>query len=195
MNVSEEGMSYGKMVDVYEALNSTTKRLEKTSILAKFFSDIGEKNPKLLPIVTLLSLGRVFPTWSEEELGIGTKILMRAIAFVVGVKPEDVEDMQRDAGDIGQAAENLFRKKKQATLFTRSLTIEKVHSNLIKIATISGSKAQSKKLEILRELLSSSSPTEAKYITRTVIEELRVGVGEGTIRDALAQAFGVEKQL
>ena len=118
MNVSEEGMSYSKMVDVYEALNSTTKRLEKTSILAKFFSDIGEKNPKLLPIVTLLSLGRVFPTWSEEELGIGTKILMRAIAFVVGVKPEDVEDMQRDAGDIGQAAENLFRKKKQATLFT-----------------------------------------------------------------------------
>jgi DNA ligase-1 len=195
MSVSEVGMSYSKMVDVYEALDSTTKRLEKTSILANFFRDIGEKNPKLLPIVTLLSLGRVFPTWSEEELGIGTKILMKAIAYVVGVKPQDVEDMQRDAGDIGQAAENLFRKKKQATLFTRSLTIEKVHSNLIKIATISGSKAQSKKLEILRELLSSSSPTEAKYITRTVIEELRVGVGEGTIRDALAQAFGVEKSV
>src|SRR5664280_704537 len=175
--------------------SSTTKRLEKTSILSKFFADIGEKNPKLLPIVTLLSLGRVFPTWSEEELGIGTKILMKAIASVVGVKPQDVEDMQRDAGDIGQAAENLFRKKKQATLFTRSLTIEKVHSNLIKIATISGSKAQTKKLEILRELLSSSSPTEAKYITRTVIEELRVGVGEGTIRDALATAFGVEKSV
>jgi DNA ligase-1 len=195
MNVSDVGMSYSKMVDVYEALDSTTKRLEKTSILSKFFADIGEKNPKLLPIVTLLSLGRVFPTWSEEELGIGTKILMKAIAFVVGVKPQDVEDMQRDAGDIGQAAENLFRKKKQATLFTRSLTIEKVHSNLIKIATISGSKAQTKKLEILRELLSSSSPTEAKYITRTVIEELRVGVGEGTIRDALATAFGVEKSV
>ncbi len=195
MNVSEVGMSYSKMVDVYEALDSTTKRLEKTTILAKFFADIGEKNPKLLPVITLLSLGRVFPTWSEEELGVGTKILMKAIAFVVGVKPQDVENMQRDAGDIGQAAENLFRKKKQSTLFTRSLTIEKVHSNLIKIATISGGKAQSKKLEILRELLSSSSPTEAKYITRTVIEELRVGVGEGTIQDALAQAFGVEKSV
>ena len=192
---SEAGMSYSQMVDVYEALDSTTKRLEKTTILAKFFADIGEKNPKLLPVVTLLSLGRVFPTWSEEELGIGTKLLMKAIAFVVGVKPEDVEDMQRDAGDIGQAAQNLFMKKKQATLFTRTLTIEKVHSNLIKIADISGSKAQSKKLEILRELLSSASPTEAKYITRTVIEELRVGVGEGTIRDALAQAFEVDKNI
>ena len=70
---------------------------------------------------------------------------------MVGVKPQDVEDMQRDAGDIGQAAENLFRKKKQATLFTDHELL-KVHSNPIKIATISGSKAQSKKLEILREL-------------------------------------------
>ncbi len=87
------------------------KGSKKLSILAEFFADIGEKNPKLLPVVTLLSLGRVFPTWSEEELGIGTKLLMKAIAFVVGVKPEDVEDMQRDAGDIGQAAQNLFMKK------------------------------------------------------------------------------------
>jgi len=192
---TDVGMIYSKMVDVYEALDSTTKRLEKTSILADFFASIGENNPKLLPVVTLLSLGRVFPTWSEEELGIGTKLLMKAIALVVGVKPQDVEDMQRDAGDIGQAAQNLFMKKKQATLFKRSLTIEKVHNNLIKIADISGNRAQSKKLEILRELLSSCSPTEAKYITRTVLEQLRVGVGEGTIRDALAQAFNVDKEV
>ena len=66
---------------------------------------------------------------------------------------------------------------------------------MFKIADISGSRAQSKKLEILRELLSSANPTEAKYITRTVIEELRVGVGEGTIRDALSQAFGVDKAV
>jgi DNA ligase-1 len=195
MTGSEVEMSYNKMVDVYEALDSTTKRLEKTAILADFFANLGEMNPKLLPVVTLLSLGRVFPTWSEEELGIGTKLLMKAIASVVGVKPQDVEDMQRDAGDIGQAAQNLFMKKKQATLFTRSLTIEKVHSNLVKIADISGNRAQSKKLEILRELLSSCSPTEAKYITRTVLEQLRVGVGEGTIRDSLAQAFEVDKEV
>jgi len=193
--MKEVGMSYSRLVDVYEALDSTTKRLEKTSILGDFFKEIGGKNPKLLPIVTLLTLGRVFPTWSEEELGIGTKLLMKAIAFVVGVRPEDVENMQRDAGDIGKAAQNLFMKKKQSTLFSRSLTIEKVHSNLIKIATINGSRAQSKKLEILRELLSSASPVEAKYITRSVIEELRVGVGEGTIRDALALAFNVDKEI
>lgn len=195
MNDSHEGTSYSKMVDVYEELDSTTKRLEKTAILAKFFNEIGNEDSELLPVVTLLSLGRVFPTWSEEELGIGSKLLMKAIALVVGVKPEEVEDKQRDAGDIGRAAQELFSKKKQATLFSRKLTIKKVQSNLMKMATVSGNRAQSKKLEILRELLSSASPTEAKYITRTVIEELRVGVGEGTIRDALSQAFNVDKAI
>ncbi len=43
MNVSEVGMSYSKMVDVYEALDSTTKRLEKTTILAKFFAILVKK--------------------------------------------------------------------------------------------------------------------------------------------------------
>ncbi|MTK63383.1 MAG: ATP-dependent DNA ligase [Methanobacterium sp.] len=195
MNDSHEGTSYIKMVEVYEELDSTTKRLEKTAILAKFFNEIGNEDSELLPVVTLLSLGRVFPTWSEEELGIGSKLLMKAIALVVGVKPEEVEDKQRDAGDIGRAAQELFSKKKQATLFSRKLTIKKVQSNLMKMATVSGNRAQSKKLEILRELLSSASPTEAKYITRTVIEELRVGVGEGTIRDALSQAFNVDKAI
>lgn len=192
---SKSSMKYIKLVEVYEALDSTTKRLEKTSILAKFLRDMGEEEPKLLPVVTLMSLGRIFPTWSEEEMGLGLKLLMKAIALVVGVSPEDVENMARDAGDMGLAAEKLFKKKKQTTLFTMPLTIEKVHSNLVKIADISGNRAQNWKMEILRELFSSASPVEAKYITRTVLEELRVGVGEGTIRDAIAEAFGVEKSV
>lgn len=192
---SKSSMKYIKLVEVYEALDSTTKRLEKTSILAKFLRDMGEEEPQLLPVVTLMSLGRIFPTWSEEEMGLGLKLLMKAIALVVGVAPEDVENMARDAGDMGLATEKLFKKKKQTTLFTMPLTIEKVHSNLVKIADISGNRAQNWKMEILRELFSSASPVEAKYITRTVLEELRVGVGEGTIRDAIAEAFGVEKSV
>jgi DNA ligase 1 len=191
---SKINMKYMELVEVYEALDSTTKRLEKTSILAKFFRIMGNEEPELLPIVTLMSLGRIFPTWSEEELGLGSKLLMKAISLVAGVGPDDVENMTRDAGDIGLAAETLLKRKQQSTLFARQpLTIEKVHSNLIKITTISGNRAQNKKMEILRELFSSASPKEAKYITRTVLEELRVGVGEGTIKDAISEAFEIEK--
>ncbi len=187
-------MKYEKLVELYEVLDSTSKRLEKTSLIADFLSMVGEKDPNILSIITLFILGRIFPTWSEEELGIGSKLLMKAIALVVGVKPEEVEDQMRDIGDIGLAAQELFSRKVQSTLFRRDLTIEKIHQNLVKIADITGDKSQYKKLEILRELLSSASPMEAKYITRTVIEELRVGVGEGTMKDAVSLAFKVPKE-
>ncbi|MGA2675703.1 MAG: ATP-dependent DNA ligase [Methanobacterium sp.] len=187
-------MKYEKLVELYEVLDSTSKRLEKTSLIADFLSMVGEKDPNILSIITLFILGRIFPTWSEEELGIGSKLLMKAIALVVGVKPEEVEDQMRDIGDIGLAAQELFSRKVQSTLFRRDLTIEKIHQNLVKIANITGDKSQYKKLEILRELLSSASPMEAKYITRTVIEELRVGVGEGTMKDAVSLAFKVPKE-
>jgi DNA ligase-1 len=184
-------IKYERLVDVYQALDST-KRLEKTEILSDFFSDI---HPQLLPIVTLMALGRVFPVWSEEELGIGSKLLMKAISSVVGVTPEDVEDQVRDQGDIGAASEALFKKRTQTTFFSKPLTIEMVYNNLRKISSVSGNRAQSRKMSIIRELLSMASPLEAKYITRTILEELRVGVGEGTIRDAISQAFGVKKEI
>ena len=63
------------------------------------------------------------------------------------------------------------------------------------MADKSGKKAQGKKIEILRELLSSASPKEAKYITRTVVEELRVGLGEGTLKDAISEAFNINKEV
>lgn len=192
MSLEKNKTKYECMVEVYQALDSTTKRLEKTDILADFFSDI---DPELLPVVTIMALGRVFPVWSEEELGIGSKLLMKAIASVVGVTPEDVEDQVRDQGDIGGASEVLFKKRTQTTFFSQPLTIEMVYTNLRKISSVSGNRAQSRKMSIIRELLSLASPLEAKYITRTVLEELRVGVGEGTIRDAISQAFGVKKEV
>ncbi len=133
-------MKYEKLVELYEVLDSTTKRLEKTSLIADFLSMVGEENPNILSIITLFILGRIFPTWSEEELGLGSKLLMKAIALVVGVKSEEVEDQMRDIGDIGLAAQELFSRKVQSTLFRRDLTIEKLHQNLVKIADITGGK-------------------------------------------------------
>lgn len=185
-------IKYKELVDVYEALTSTTKRLEKTAILAEFLKNIPAE---LLPTVTLLSLGKVFPVWSEEEIGIGLKLIMKAISLVVGVSPETVEDSVRDKGDIGLAAEYLFGNKFQTTLFTRPLDLIKVYNNMVKLASVSGKNAVTKKMRILTELLSSASPQEAKYISRTVVEELRVGIGEGTIKDALSKAFNIEKEV
>ncbi len=165
--MSKSAMMYEKLVELYDALDSTTKRLEKTAILSDFLKMVGDIDPENLPVVTLLSLGRIFPTWSEEELGIGSKLLMKAIGLVVGVTEEEVEDQVRDSGDIGAASQELFKRKVQSTLFMQHLSIDKVHQNLVKIADISGGRSQYKKLEILRSSYPQHRQKEAKYITHS----------------------------
>ncbi len=185
-------MKYENLVNVYEKLNNTTKRLEKTEILSNFLKTVDSE---LLPPVTLMCLGKVFPSWSEEEQGIGDKLVMKAVADVAGVSVDEVEDKVRDEGDIGAASEVLVKNKKQMTFFSQPLTIEFVYNNLRKLTKISGNRSTSRKISIILELLSSASAVESKYICRTIVEQLRIGVGEGIIRDGIAGAFGIDKDV
>ncbi len=184
-------MRYHELAGVYGRLEKTTKRLEKTSILAEFIAKIPDD---ALDQVMLLLQGRVFPQWDSREIGMSTQLLLKAIALATGTPQEKVEQNWNKTGDLGQTAEALIGKKTQSTLFSQELTTKKVFDNLHKIATTEGEGTVDKKLALFAELLTSAKPEEAKYLVRTVLSELRVGLGEGTIRDAITwAAFG--KQL
>lgn len=185
-------MKYAELVKVYEDLGATTKRLEKTAILAEFFKKVEVDE---LPKITLMVLGTVFPSWSEEEQGIGDKLVMKAVADALGVSVDAVEDAVRDEGDIGAASEKLYAKKTQMTFFSQPLTVSFVFNQLRKLATISGSRSTARKISNILEILSSASAVESKYICRTITEELRIGVGEGIIRDGISQAFDIDKAV
>ena len=46
-----------------------------------------------------------------------------------------------------------------------------------------------RKLQLIAELLTSAKSIEAKYVARTILSELRIGLGEGTLRDAITWAY------
>lgn len=185
-------MKYQELVDVYTALENTTKRLEKTEIIANFFKKVDDDT---LSEVGLLILGKIFPAWSDKEIGIGNKLVMRAVGEAVGVSSDEVENQVREQGDIGLACINLYSRKSQTTFFSQDLTITKVFNRLRKLSEISGSKSTNRKIAIILELLSVASASEAKYLSRTILEELRIGVGEGVVRDAIAMAFNIDKKV
>ena len=185
-------MKYQELVDVYTALESTTKRLEKTEIIAEYLKTLDTDT---IEQVGLLILGVVFPAWSSDEIGIGAKLVERAVAEAVGTTQSDVEDAVRDEGDIGLACIKLYAKKSQTTFFSQPLTIDFVFKSLRKLSQISGSRSTNRKIAIILELLSQASGTEAKYLTRTITEELRIGVGDGIVRDAIAQAFNIDQKV
>jgi DNA ligase-1 len=176
-------MKYGELVGVYEKLESTTKRLEKTYHLSEFLKKVDSEE---LGRILLLVQGKVFPSWDERKIGMAARLLLKALLISTGIDPEEE---WKKTGDLGLAAEKVIERKKQVTLFSQELTSSKVFENLQKLATLEGTGTVDKKIKLVSELLTSATPLEAKYIIRTVIEELRVGLGEGTIRDAIVWAY------
>lgn len=176
-------MKYAELVGVYEKLESTSKRLEKTHYLSEFLKTVDSSE---LDRVLLLVQGKVFPVWDERKIGVAARLLLKAIQTATGI---DAEKEWQQTGDLGIAAERLIGRKKQVTLFSQELTVDKVFENLQKLASLEGTGTVDKKVKLIAELLTSANPLEARYIIRTVIAELRVGLGEGTIRDAIVWAY------
>ncbi|MBW6462212.1 MAG: ATP-dependent DNA ligase [DPANN group archaeon] len=180
-------MEYKLLAEVYNKLESTTLKLEKAEIISEFLSDL--KKEELSMVIYLLN-GRVYPGWSSSELGLSSNLMIKAISRGYGVTVEDIEDGWKILGDLGLVAEKYSVQKKQSTLFSRTLTLSKVFNNLRKIGDLGGMRSQDKKLALVSELLGSvSNPFEARYLVRTVIGDLRIGVAEGILRDAIVGAF------
>ncbi len=179
-------MEYSRLVEVYEYLEKTGARLLKTNAVAKL---LQKTDIKLLSDVTLLLQGRIFPAWSEREIGIASQLMIKTIATATGFSSKEITSRFSKIGDLGLVVEELVTKKKQKTLFKKPLTVEKVMENLQKLAYTEGKGSQERKAHLVSELISSSGPKEAKYIVRTTLGDLRVGVAEGVVRDAIVMAF------
>ncbi len=181
-------MNYSELVEVYGNLESTPSRLEKTRIIAELLT----RTPRTdIGIVPMFIMGRIFPDGSPQELGVGTGILYETILFATGMDEGKFNKLIKEEGDVGEATKKSFRLKKQTVLSTEILTIHKVSENFNKIARISGKRAQGRKIKLLSELLSNATPLEAKYLIRTILGELRAGVAEGIVKDAIAKSFDI----
>ncbi len=179
-------MQYSSLASVFEALSATSSRLEKTSILASF---LQKQQVEDLEAVLLLLQGKVFSDWEEHKLGVAGKLVFKSLATATGHTEEKIKDIFTELGDIGETAKKATAQKKQQTLFSTPLTLSHVFATLQKIAKQEGTGSQDTKLALLNSLLTSASPVEAKFIVRTVVEDLRVGVASSTFRDATYYAF------
>ena len=183
-------MDFTDIAKMFDRLESTSARLEMTAILADFFK---ECNPDDLRSIIYLSQGKLHPDFYGVELGMADKLVLRAIAFTSGTKDSKVEEMWVKEGDPGAVAEKLIGTKKQMTLFSEPLTLDRVVKGLTLIETAEGKDSQDKKMKHLANLLHDSGPLEARYLCRIVTGRMRIGASTMTILDALSIAFATKE--
>jgi len=175
-----------------EKLEATAGRLDMIDIISKELPGLTEEE---LPVFVRFVMGRIFADWSSRKLGIGPNLLYEATGAVAGVTREKVIEKINKTGDAGQAVEELLSVKSQTTFFHEELDLVHVYNSLISIAEQEGKKSQREKLLAVRRLLGNAHPLEGRYLARIMLEELRIGVGEGSVREAIAKAFAVDSAL
>ena len=191
--------SFREFAETCQAIEKISSTIDTTNKVAELLNKVDLDE---LPLATHFIMSEVFPAWSGEQLGIGTSLLYVALSRASGMAVKSIESLIRTTGDIGDTALLILKEKRknQATFSSfleeqSELSITEVF-NRFKIASeASGKGSQEVKVKNLQFLFNSSTPREAKYISRLALEELRIGVGEGVVRDAIAKAFSVPANL
>ncbi|MCX8184434.1 MAG: ATP-dependent DNA ligase [Sulfolobales archaeon] len=189
-------MLFEVLARAFDNAEHTTSRTQLTSILVDLFK---KSEPEIVDKVVYLIQGRLWPDWAGlPELGVGVKILIKAMSKLFNTREDDLEALYSKLGDSGKVAEHLKSSRVQAmgglTRFVQKaevskLTVTEVYDTLTKVALAVGEGSRDIKINLVVSLLSRATPLEARYIARLFEGRLRLGIGDATIMDALSIVY------
>lgn len=183
-------MDFKPVVETFEQMEQTSSRLALTDYLVAL---LKKTPPEIIDKVTYLIQGKLYPDYEGIELGLAEKMAIRAIASSSGRNISEIEKVYQKTGDLGDAAGEAMKTKSQSTLFSEPMTVERVYLTFDKIARTMGSGSQETKLRMISSLLNDATAAEGRYIIKFVMGQLRLGIADYTVLDALAVAFTGDK--
>src|SRR2546426_398298 len=130
-------MQFARVVDVYEKIEATTKRLEMTELLVGLLRDTSKED---LDKVVYLTQGRIHPDYEGIELGLAEKMVMRVLAHATGLEDARVMRLWKEMGDLGLVAQEAIGARRQKPLESSPLTVSTVYQHLDAIARVLASK-------------------------------------------------------
>lgn len=168
-----------RLAETCEAIAATTKKSLKTGIVADYLKSCTTDEAALSAV--FLS-GRAFPAWEETTLQVGGALLWRVVAELADQTEGALTAAYRKHGDLGAVASEVLPEKSG-----EGLNVLEVNKKFRDIAAARGSAA---KAEMVRDLLGSVTPLEAKYIVKIMTGDLRIGLKESLVEDAITKAYG-----
>jgi DNA ligase 1 len=176
-------VEFSRLAHTFEELEGTSSRLTLIELLTQLFRSI--ERPEEIEQICYLVQGRVAPFFEALEMGMAEKSVARSIAIAYHTTPEHVEALYATLGDLGLVAGQVNR---EAGMVPTALSVDKVFLGLKAIAQTAGKGAIEQKSARLADLLTRVDSVSAKYVVRILLGNLRLGIGDATVLDALAKA-------
>jgi DNA ligase-1 len=167
-----------KLAETCEAIASTTKKLLKTGIGADYLKSCS---PEEAAVSAVFLSGKAFPAWEETTLQVGGALLWRVVAELSGRDDAALKSAYRKHGDLGSVAGEVLAERSG-----QGISVLEVSRIFREIAVARGPAAKS---ALVRGLLQRASPLEAKYIVKIMTGDLRIGLKESLVEEAIARAF------
>jgi DNA ligase-1 len=168
-----------QFAETCEAIAATSKKLLKTAIVADF---LKSRTVDEAAASSVFLSGRAFPAWEETTLQVGGTLLWRVVAELSGKDESELTAVYRTQGDLGSVAAQVLREGAG-----QGLGILEVSKLFREIAAARGPAAKS---VLVRDLLERAMPLEAKYVVKIMTGDLRIGLKESLVEDAIAKAYG-----
>jgi DNA ligase-1 len=176
---SSGGHAFLEFTQACAAIAADTRKLEKVRILAEYFRLLEER---ALPITATWLTGQPFPSSQNKTLNVGWAALRNALCELGALNPESFHHIYLKHSDLGETAFEIFQNRQVQA----SLTVERVDELFRQLQGAAGSRA---KLPLLMKGLEHCTPLEAKYLLKIITSDLRIGLKEGLVEDAIARAF------
>src|SRR5262249_11585492 len=164
-----------------EAVAATTKKLEKAALLGGYFEQLKDED---LARAARYFAGPQFALSDARTTNVGGSILGEAMVLATGVDPASLGPRYARWGDGGDVAFEVFVETKPDN--QPSVLLEGTEDLLARLSTTRGKKA---KTQVLAQVLSKATALEAKYLVKLLSGDLRIGLREGLVEDAIARAF------
>ena len=161
-----------------ESIAGTTSKLAKTALVADYFRSLPADEAA---IAAIFLSGRPFATYVEATLQVGGALLWRVIADLSGRSEQELSEIYRRHGDAGAVAAEALQANTGA-----GQSLAEVKRSFSEIAAARGPAA---KAALLRQLLERAAPLEAKYIVKIISGDLRIGLKESLVEEAIGRAF------
>jgi DNA ligase 1 len=167
-----------RLASVCEAIAGTTKKLLKTGIVAEY---LQSRTVDEAAVSAVFLSGAAFPAREETTLQVGSRALWNIVAQISGKDEGELTGAYRRHGDLGAVAGEVL-----PALPGQSLGVLEVEATFRQIALARG---PANKAALVRDLISRATPLEAKYIIKIMTGDLRIGLKESLVEEAIARAY------
>lgn len=165
--------------ELCESLAATRSKLAKRAAIAAYLRPVDAASAGLS---AQYLTGRVFPETEERTMNVGSSLIVRALEAITQTTPETFHATYRKHGDVGATAEELLRPTPQRP------THLSVHDVAARLDALAAARLQSAKSGLLENTLRTISPIEAKYFIKLLLGDMRTGVQQSLVEEAISIA-------